>query len=149
MSPGSGESVDMPARRMEPPVTPVTEPFWAATRRREFLLQWCRRCDEPIFYPREVCPRCLEAQLEWRPASGRGTVNAVSVQHRPAMPLPAFTDGPYVVALVELAEGVCVMSNVTGGPPDEVTVGMPVTLTWETLSDGRNLPQFQPAGTEP
>ena len=61
------------------------------------------------------------------------------------MPLPAFTDGPYVVALIELAEGVCVMSNVTEAPPDEVTVGMPVTLTWEALSDGRNLPQFQPA----
>jgi uncharacterized OB-fold protein len=134
---------------MEPPVTPLTEPFWDATRRREFLLQWCRPCDEPIFYPREVCPRCLEPQLEWRPASGRGTVHAVSVQHRPAMPLPAFTDGPYVVALIELAEGVCVMSNVTGSPPNEVTVGMPVTLTWETLSDGRNLPQFQPAGAEP
>ena len=146
MSAGSAET---PARRMEPPLTPLTEPFWDATRRREFLLQWCRRCENPIYYPREVCPRCLEAQLEWRPASGRGTVHAVSVQHRPAMPLPAFTDGPYVVALIELAEGVCVMSNVTGGPPDEVTVGMAVTLTWEALSDGRNLPQFQPAGAVP
>ena len=41
------------------------------------------------------------------------------------------------------------MSNVTGTPPDEVTVGMPVTLTWEALSDGRNLPQFQPARAAP
>jgi uncharacterized protein len=140
------ESDEMPARRMEPPVTPLTEPFWDATRQREFLLQWCLRCDTPVFYPREVCPRCLEAQLEWRPASGRGVVYAVSVQYRPAMPLPAFTDGPYTVALIELAEGVRVMSNVIGCPPDEVTVEMPVTLTWEALSDGRNLPQFQPAG---
>jgi uncharacterized OB-fold protein len=131
---------------MEPPVTPLSEPFWEATRRREFLLQWCRHCDEPIFYPREVCPRCLEAQLDWRPASGRGTVHAVSVQHRPGMPLPAFIDGPYTVALIELAEGVRVMSNVTGCLPDEVSVGMPVTMTWEAMSDGRNLPQFQPAG---
>jgi uncharacterized OB-fold protein len=142
MSPESGE---VAVQRVEPPVTPLTEPFWDATRGREFLLQWCRPCDAPVFYPREVCPRCLEAQLEWRPASGRGTVHAVSVQHRPAMPLPAFTDGPYTVALIELAEGVRIMSNVTGCPPDEVTVGMPVTLTWEALSDGRNLPQFQPA----
>jgi uncharacterized OB-fold protein len=65
------------------------------------------------------------------------------------MPLPAFTAGPYTVALIELAEGVRVMSNVTGCPPDEVTVGMPVTLTWEALSDGRNLPQFEPAAAAP
>jgi uncharacterized OB-fold protein len=145
----SAEPGEVSVRRMEPPVTPLTEPFWDGTRRGEFLLQWCRRCDEPIFYPREVCPRCLGAQLEWRRASGRGTVHAVSVQHRPAMPLPAFTAGPYTVALIELAEGVRVMSNVTGCPPDEVTVGMPVTLTWEALSDGRNLPQFQPAAAAP
>jgi uncharacterized OB-fold protein len=65
------------------------------------------------------------------------------------MPLPAFTDGPYVVALIALAEGVCVMSNVIDCPPEEVTVGMPVTLTWEALSDGRNLPQFQSVRAAP
>jgi uncharacterized OB-fold protein len=133
------------ARRLEPPVHPVTEPFWEATRRRELLVQWCIDCNEPIFYPREVCPRCLGTQLEWRPASGRGEVYAVSVQHKPAMPLPAFTDGPYAVALIELAEGVRMMSNVIGCPPDDVSVGMPVAITWEPLSDGRHLPQFAPA----
>jgi hypothetical protein len=49
------------------------------------------------------------------------------------------------VVLVELEEGVRMMSNVVDCPPDEVKVGMPVTLTWEPLSDGRNLPQFRPS----
>jgi len=49
------------------------------------------------------------------------------------------------VALIELAEGVRMMSNVVGCPPDEVVVGMPVRVTWHELSDGRNLPQFTPA----
>jgi len=58
---------------------------------------------------------------------------------------PALFDGqPYVVALVELAEGVRMMTNVVGCDPAEVVVGMPVSVTWEQLSDGRNLPQFQP-----
>jgi len=131
-------------RRFEPPETEVTAPFWEATRRRELLVQWCGDCDEPIFYPREVCPRCLGTRLHWRQASGDGQVHAVSVQHLPSMPLPAYTDGPYAVALVELIEGVRIMSNVVGCPPEEVTVGMPVCVTWEELTDGRHLPQFTP-----
>lgn len=130
---------------MEPPTSEVTEPFWQATRSKRFLLQWCRTCEEPVFYPREACPRCWGTELEWRPASGDGRVYAVSVQHRPAMPLPAFTQGPYAVALIELAEGPRVMSNVVGCPPDDVIVGMAVTLAWEGLTDGRNLPQFEPS----
>jgi uncharacterized OB-fold protein len=134
----------MTARRLEPPVGEVSEPFWDATRREELLLQWCTSCEQPIFYPREVCPRCLGTALEWRRASGEGEVYAVSVQHRPPVNLPAFEDGPYAVAVVELAEGVRLLSNVVGCRPDDVTVGMPVTVTWEPLTDGRNLPLFQP-----
>jgi uncharacterized OB-fold protein len=132
-------------RRFEPEPTEVTTPFWDATRRRELLLQWCLTCDEPVFYPREACPRCWGTDLAWRQAAGDGVVHAVSVQHRPAMPLPAFTGGPYAVALIELAEGPRMMSNVVGCPPDDVAVGMAVVVTWEPMSDGRNLPQFEPA----
>jgi uncharacterized OB-fold protein len=49
------------------------------------------------------------------------------------------------VALVELPEGVRLLSNVVGCPPDDVAVGMPLRLTWHQLTDGRNLPQFTPA----
>ncbi len=52
---------------------------------------------------------------------------------------------PYVVALVDLAEGARMMANVVDCPPDEVTVGLPVRLVWQPLSDGRHLPQFAPA----
>lgn len=133
------------ARRFEPPVNDASEPFWDATREKRFLLQWCKACDgEPIFYPREVCPRCLAPDLEWREASGRGVVHAVSVQHRPGNPKLA-EDGPYPVVLVDLDEGARMMSNVVGCPADEVVIGMGVELTWEPLSDGRNLPLFEPA----
>ncbi len=54
-------------------------------------------------------------------------------------------DGPYVVALVDLPEGVRVMSNVVECAPTDVEVGMHVVLTWEVLSDGRHLPAFRPA----
>ena len=131
-------------RVLEPPVTETTQPFWDATREHQLLLQWCSQCDQVVWFPREVCPGCFGATLEWRPASGRGEVYACTVENRPSMPTP-FGDDPYVVALVQLDEGARLMTNVVGCPPDSVTVGMPVQVTWEPLSDGRNLPLFEPA----
>ena len=129
--------------RIEPPASELTEPFWDATRDRRLLVQWCTECEQPIFYPREVCPRCLGTALEWRESAGTGTVYASSVQHRPATPV--MTDRvPYVVALIDLDDGIRIMSNVVGCDPPDVAAGMAVTVCWERLSDGRHLPQFQP-----
>lgn len=131
-------------RRMEPPVGESSQPFWDATREKKFLLQWCTRCDAPIFYPRAVCPQCLGSSFEWKEASGRGEIYAASVQEKPGNPLMA-DRVPYVVALVQLEEGPRVMTNIINvDDPYAATVGLPVHLTWEPLSDGRHLPQFEP-----
>ena len=135
--------------RLEPAATELTDPFWAATGDRVYLVQWCTPCAVPIHYPRDVCPACLSAAgLEWRKSRGNGTVHAVSVQYRPANPTMA-DRVPYVVALIDLDAGgggrtVRVMSNVVNCDADSITVGDEVTLVWEPLSDGRNLPVFEP-----
>jgi uncharacterized OB-fold protein len=83
--------------------------------------------------------------MTWRQASGRGTVHAAVVEHRPERAGAAFADGqPYCVALVDLEEGVRVMTNVVGCAPHDVHAGMAVALAWEPLSDGRQLPLFEP-----
>jgi uncharacterized protein len=139
--------------RFEPTTTDATTPFWDATRDEKYLVQWCGKCNEPIFYPREVCPSCLSPDtLEWRQSSGRGTVHALSVQHRPANPTMA-DRVPYVVALIELDAGgdsgdggsqtIRVMSNIVNCDPLSVAVGDAVQVAWEPLSDGRNLPVFE------
>jgi uncharacterized protein len=129
--------------RYEPSPSDVSAPFWEATREQRLVLQWCEACEVSIFFPRAVCPTCLGSDLEWRPASGAGTVNAATVEHRPQNPAMAGM-APYVVALIDLDEGVRMLSNVVGCPPDTVTVGMKVTVVWEPLSDGRHLPLFTP-----
>lgn len=131
-------------QRIEPPVTAASAPFWDATRERRLLLPWCTSCEAPFFYPRDVCPTCLEARIEWREASGRGTVYAITVEHRPQN--PAMTAlAPYAVALIELEEGVRFLSNVIVDDPTSVNVDDEVSVTWEALPDGRNLPLFHPA----
>jgi uncharacterized OB-fold protein len=119
------------------------QPFWEATRDQRLVLPWCTECDAAFWYPRPACPRCASSAIEWRPASGRGVVYAASTQHQAA--LPALADRvPYSVVLVDLDEGVRLMSNVVGCAPDDVRSGMIVQVTWEALDDGRHLPQFEP-----
>jgi uncharacterized protein len=134
--------------RFEPPVGAESGPYWEATREGRLLVQWCTACNRGVFYPRVFCPFCAAhgSSLEWCSASGRGTVYAAVVEHRPEAAGAAFSDGqPYCVALVDLEEGVRMLSNIVGCPPDEVHSGMAVTVTWEPLSDGRQLALFEPA----
>jgi uncharacterized OB-fold protein len=141
----SGDAVSE-ATRFEPKESVGGQPFWAGTRDGKFLVPWCTSCGEPHWYPREVCPHCLSTELEWREAAGTGTVYAVSVMPKPGNPMMAGRE-PYAVALVDLDEGVRMMSEVVGGDPWTVAVGDAVTLQWEPLSDGRQLPVWQRAGT--
>lgn len=132
------------SERFEPPESPAAAPFWQGTREQKLLLQWCRPCAAPIFFPREACPACLGVDLDWRESTGEGEVYACSVMHR-AGNRQMQDRVPYVVALVDLDEGVRMMSNVVGCAPGAVRVGMRVRVTWEALSDGRALPLFEPA----
>jgi uncharacterized protein len=138
------------ATRFEPPVGAESGPYWEATRQGTLLVQWCTACDRGIFYPRAFCPFCATpaSSLEWRTATGRGTVYAAVVEHRPEAAGAAFSVGkPYCVALIDLDEGVRMLSNVVGCPPDDVHSGMAVSVTWEPLSDGRQLALFEPAAS--
>ena len=128
--------------RFEPPESEVGAPFWEATRERRLELPWCADCARAHWYPREVCPHCHGSDIGWREASGAGVVYAVSVQHRPGWPGLA-ERVPYTVALVDLAEGVRLMSNVIGREAEDIVVGQEVRVAWEPLSDGRHLPQFE------
>lgn len=132
---------------LEPPQSEHGRPFWDATKEERLLVPHDAATGEPFWYPREFAPGTLHGDVEWREASGEGTVYAVSVQHKPG-PGRNPADGPYAVALIDLPEGVRIMSNVVGCDPDEVAVGMPVRVRWHELADGRKLPMFEPVRGE-
>lgn len=119
----------------------VTRPWWDATRDERLTVQRCRTCGRSQHYPRASCRSCGSVDLELAPATGRGIVHSFTVVHR--TPHPAFTT-PYVVALVDLDEGVRLLTNVVGCDPDGVRCGIAVRVTWEPLPDGRRLPVFTP-----
>jgi uncharacterized OB-fold protein len=129
--------------RFEPPISAVSEPYWEATRERRLVLQHCDSCERTVWYPRVLCPHCGGIDLTWRDATGHGAVYAVSVQYRPGH--PGLADRvPYAVALVDLDDGVRVMTSVVGCAAEDVHIGQRVRPTWEELSDGRNLLMHEP-----
>ncbi|MDA0664488.1 MAG: Zn-ribbon domain-containing OB-fold protein [Proteobacteria bacterium] len=119
-----------------------TKPFWDACNEGRLTYQHCTSCGHAQFYPRSLCVQCGAPALEWRDADPTGTVYTFTVVHR--APSPAFREGgPYVLALVDLSDGFRMMMNVINCPPDSVTIGMPVRITFEER-EGQRVPQAEP-----
>lgn len=109
---------------------------------RPFKLQYCPACRKYIFYPRELCPYCLEIKPEWKDAAGRGTVYSYTVVRWSA--LKSFEKRvPYIYALVDLEEGVRVPTNIVDCAISEVRIGMPVEVRWLREGD-KDIPVFRP-----
>jgi uncharacterized OB-fold protein len=117
--------------------------YWEAAHRHEFLLQRCGSCEKFRFYPRSHCPYCFSGSFEWRQPLGRGTVYSYTIIHK--TPAPGFRDKvPYVLALIDLAEGVRMMTNIIECEPETVEIGMSVEIAFEDINDAISLPQFRP-----
>jgi uncharacterized OB-fold protein len=114
------------AERAFPVPDAVTQPFWEGVAEGVLRVQRCVACGRNVFYPRAVCPFCTASDLEWVEASGAGVVHSFTVVHRAP---PDYRDEvPYVVALVDLDEGVRMMSRLVDVEPGAVAVGMPVEV---------------------
>ncbi len=126
-----------------PVPTPETRHFWEGTRAGELRLQRCDACKHAYFPPRPFCPRCASRKVSVFKASGRATLHSYIIHHRPA---PGFTP-PYAIAVVELAEGPRMMSNILGCPqtPEALHLDMPLQVVFERQNDDITLPQFEPA----
>ena len=126
-----------------PTISGETRPFWEACRRGKLLIQRCHSCGEYQFYPRGICASCWSADIAWVKSSGRGTVWTFTVTYQNRS--MGFADEvPYVVALVELEEGVRMFTNLVETRPADVVIGMPVEVTFIHATEGITVPYFKP-----
>ena len=125
-----------------PKPTATSRPFWDAAKRHQLHLQRCGECGSFIYYPRDRCPKCLSERLEWTPVSGRGKLYSYTVVRRAST--RSFADKPYVLAIVELDEGVRMTTNIEA-PPESVKIGMPVTVYFDDVTPDKTLVKFKPA----
>ncbi|MGI5398272.1 Zn-ribbon domain-containing OB-fold protein [Streptomyces sp. CA-135486] len=125
-----------------PEVDDFTRPFWDAAADGRLLLRRCHACAKAHHYPREFCPHCWSEDVDWEPASGRATLYTWSVVHR--NDLPPFGDRvPYTAAVVDLAEGPRMMTEVVGCPESELSIGMELEVTFRAEARAEAIPVFR------
>ncbi|MGO8957599.1 MAG: OB-fold domain-containing protein [Streptosporangiaceae bacterium] len=130
-----------PGPVMRPPMSPDTEFFWAGTQAGELRIQHCGACGALRHPPGPACLSCGTAQKQdFQVAAGTGTVYSYVVHRHPPVPGKEL---PIVIALVELAEGVRIMAELTGTNPDDVHVGMPVRADFIRVDDDLVLPGWR------
>jgi hypothetical protein len=118
--------------------------FWEAAKERRLLIRHCLECDAYSYYPRPFCPACWSERVEWHEAAGEGTLYTWSVIY--SNDQPPFSDRvPYVAAIVDLAEGPRMMTNVVDCAFDDLRVGMRLQVTFQPISDDYTIPVFVPA----
>jgi hypothetical protein len=126
-----------------PVPTPISQPFWDAAKQHRLTLQRCAN-GHVFYYARSHCPKCLSNELTWFDASGAGTIYSYTVARRPTSP-EFEQDVPYIIGVIELAEGPRMTSLVVEADPDAVKIGTPVQVVFDDVSDAIALPYFRPA----
>lgn len=133
-------SVTLPPH-LAPARTGVWRAWWEGAARGELRLPRCRTCASYQWPPRRHCATCESTAIDWVAASGRGIVHTFTVVRQAHEPWFS-ARVPYVVAMIELAEGPRLMSNVVECAIEAVHIGMRVTVAFVDCGDGLVLPVF-------
>ena len=127
----------------KPPAVEENKGFWDGVKNGKLVFQRCKECSAWVHPPRPACPSCRSLEKEWVPSSGKGTIHSV-VTYRES-PDPAFKV-PYSVVLVELEEGVKLISNMADMKPEDIQIGMSVEVVFEEVQEDITLPKFRKVG---
>jgi uncharacterized OB-fold protein len=123
-----------------PRPTPTEQPFYDACAEGKLVLQRCQSCGHVLFYPRTHCDACQSDRLVWEDAIGTGTIARYTVVRRG---VSADFEAPYVIVLIDLAEGPRMMSQIVDADPDALAVGLSVKLDFAAWSEDITLPVFR------
>ena len=142
--PGTGkksEQSEIKPPRPKPASNSSTDWFWDACNIKELRIQSCNECTNLQHPPAVRCLSCGSVSLDSVIATGKGTLHSWAIAHYPQV--PAF-DYPLIVGLVELEEGVRLVSNVSNVEPEELEIGMPLEVDWLNVDNEFTLHQFKP-----
>ncbi|WP_068083946.1 Zn-ribbon domain-containing OB-fold protein [Novosphingobium rosa] len=119
-------------------------PFFEGAREGKLLAQRCNTSGRFFFPPSPVSPVTRDGNWSWVELSGKGKIGSYVVMHQKYF--PGFGDEvPYPVIEVELEEGVRLLSSIVELGDRELSVGMPVEVVFDKVTDEVTLPKFRPA----
>ncbi len=133
-----------PTPRLLPTLQGFTQQFYDWCRQGELRFQRCDACGTWRHVPREICARCGSFASTWTRSSGRGRVFTWTVAVRAMHPAFA-ADAPYAPVVVEMDEGVRVVSLMVDCPPEDLRIDMPVAVVFEAVTPDVTLPKFRRA----
>ena len=117
--------------------------FYAECAKGRLAFQRCRQCGAWRHLPRHICASCGSTAWDWSPSSGRGRIFSWTVTHQ--APFPPFQDAtPYAVVVVEMEEGVRLVSGLRGLAPERLALDLAVVVEFERVSDAAAVPFFRP-----
>lgn len=126
-----------------PYIAPEAAPYWAGAKEGKLILPFCKACETVIWYPKAHCNACGSLDVDWRQASGEGTLYSFSTVHRGE---GAYREtGSFVLALVDLDEGARVLTNIVDGDPAALQIGQRVRAVFHAAGDAAALVRFAPA----
>jgi uncharacterized protein len=134
-----------PDKLMRPSSSRDTKFFWDGINAHELRLQ--RRPDGTLQHPPVPAVWAdKEAPADYVVAKGTGTVFSYVVHHAPKVPGRSL---PFVIALVELDEGVRMLGELRGIDAEQVKIGLPVRATYLDFPDSEVSPAWSLYAWEP
>ena len=118
--------------------------FWSKAAEGVLVVPECTACGRTFWHPRPRCPHCGSERVDWIRASGQGAVHTFTVVRQSGDPYFK-TKIPYAVAMIDLDEGVRIMTNIVDTPLAALAVGMRVEVLFEDAGDGVAIPLFRAA----
>jgi uncharacterized protein len=120
-----------------------SEPFWSGCDEGQLRLQRCGLCAAFRWPPGPCCPDCGSGETEWIDSPGRGAVHSWVVVRVPLAETLA-RQLPYAVGLIELDEGVRLVSTIEGCPTERIEAGMRVSVRFGEPAGGQRVHSFEP-----
>ena len=130
------------ARPLPVPGDTLTEEFYLHCARGELRFQRCASCGTWRHLPRFMCARCGSSEWSWERSSGRGKIFSWTVTHQALHPAFA-ADVPYAIAIVEMEEGVRLVSRLRGAGDAELALDLPVVVEFVPVAEAVVLPMFR------
>lgn len=137
----AGEAAIPKIKRPAPGVSDDNRFFWEGVKQGKLLIQRCKGCGDLHHPPGPVCPKCHSFEWDTVESSGKGEVYSFVVMHYPEVPPFEY---PNPVGLIELEEGVRIISQLIGVKPGDVKIGQKVQVEFVTFDGDLTLPQFRP-----
>ncbi|MDJ0342433.1 Zn-ribbon domain-containing OB-fold protein [Streptomyces sp. H10-C2] len=128
-----------------PDIDTFTRPYWEAAAEGRLLIRRCGACGAAHHYPREFCPSCWSEDVLWEQGSGHATLYTWSVVHLNDLP-PFGTRVPYVAAVVDLAEGPRMMTEIVDCDEAALRIGMELRVRFRADEGAPAVAVFAPAG---